>query len=100
MTQLKRHKGTPNFSKVPPISTEQPFFSAEVVLSTTLQFLGKKTPQNTFFTEQLPVADFKLKIKYAEGNLNTGFKQTKNQTRQIDFGNRYLFKMQNLKHAI
>ena len=66
--QAKRHifNRTPNFASVPPLSTEQLFFSAGVVLSKTFPTPGEKhiTSQNTFFiTEQLPVAAYDNQIK-------------------------------------
>ena len=47
---------------MPILSTEQFFFSAKVLLSRTHQIPRKNTSQNNLFTEQLPVAGFKISV--------------------------------------
>lgn len=46
-------KKTPNLSSKLLLSMEQLFFSAEVALCRATQFLGKATPKNIFYIEQL-----------------------------------------------
>ena len=66
----KKHKGTPYYpTQESKLLTQHLILSKcpDFVLSKRLEFPGKNTPQNSFFTEQLLVASVKLQLFFKKG---------------------------------